>query len=75
MYLVHQRAELLAHIQNTNAQYNLQAFGKKIAYKSNRAGISEVFTDPMVQKSIEVDIQLSDTYDTLIRNLERELLH
>jgi transposase len=75
MYLVHQRLELLAHIQNTNAQYNLQAFGKKIAYKSNRAGISEVFTDPMVQKSVALDIQLLDTYATLIRNLELEILH
>jgi transposase len=75
MYLVHQRSELLAHIQNANAQYNLQPFGKKIAYKSNRAGITEVFTDPMVQKSIEVDIQLLDTYATLIRNLELEILH
>jgi transposase len=75
MYLVHQRSELLAHIQNTNAQYNCEAFGKKIAYKTNRQGITEVFTDPMVQKSIEVDIQLIDTYDTLIRNLELEILH
>jgi transposase len=75
MYLVHQRSELLAHIQNTNAQYNCEAFGKKIAYKSNRAGITEVFTDPMVQKSIEVDVQLIDTYHTLISNLEREILH
>jgi transposase len=75
MYLVHQRSELLAHIQNTNAQYNLQPFGKKIAYKSNRAGIAEAFTDPMVQKSVALDIQLLDTYATLIRSLELEILH
>ena len=31
------RAELLAHIQNTNSQYNLPEIGKKLAYKANRA--------------------------------------
>jgi hypothetical protein len=30
-HLVHQRAELLAHIQNTNSQYNLLELGKKLA--------------------------------------------
>jgi transposase len=29
--LMRQRAELLAHIQNTNRQYNLPEIGKKIA--------------------------------------------
>jgi transposase len=74
MYLVHQRSELLAHIQNTTSQYNLKAFGKKIAYKSNREGIAECFVDPLVRKSIEVDVQLLDTYATLIRGMEREIL-
>ena len=32
------RAELLAHIQNTNRQYNLPEIGKKLAYKANRDG-------------------------------------
>ena len=32
-YLIRKRAELLAHIQNTNSQYNLPEFGQKIAYK------------------------------------------
>jgi len=53
MHLMRKRAELLAHIQNTNSQYNLPEFGKKIAYKANRAGIAEHFSDASVQKSIE----------------------
>ena len=57
------RAELLAHIQNTNSQYNLPEIGKKIAYKANRAGVAERFTDPGVQTSIEVDLALIDLYD------------
>jgi transposase len=43
MHLMHQRAQLLAHIQNTNSQYNLPDIGKKIAYKSNREGVAERF--------------------------------
>ena len=31
MHLMHKRAELLSHIQNTNHQYNLPEIGKKIA--------------------------------------------
>ena len=60
MHLVRKRAELIAHIQNTNSQYNLPAFGKKIAYKANRQGLAECFVEPSVQKSIEVDLLLID---------------
>src|SRR5438067_10954900 len=31
-HLVHKRAELFAHIQNTNSQYNLPEIEKKLAY-------------------------------------------
>ena len=34
MYLTRKRAELLAHIQNTNSQYNLPEIGQKLAYKA-----------------------------------------
>jgi transposase len=50
-HLVRKRAELLAHIQNTNSQYNLPEIGKKRAYKANREGIEEHFPDPSVRKS------------------------
>jgi transposase len=30
MYLMHQQSELLAHIQNTNTQYNLEALQKRM---------------------------------------------
>src|SRR5215468_10634052 len=64
------RAELLAHVQNTNSQYNLPESGKKIAYKTNRAGVAERFDDPAVQKTIEVDLALITYYDTLLTDLE-----
>jgi transposase len=68
------RAELLAHIQNTNSQYNLPEIGKKIAYKANRDGVAERFPDPAVQKSIEVDLALIGHYDQLLRDVELSIL-
>ena len=70
LHLVRKRGQLLAHIQNTRAQYNLPAFGRKLAYKANRAGVVEQFADPSVQKSIEVDLALIDHYDALVTDLE-----
>ena len=70
MHLARKRAELLAHVQNTNSQYNLPDIGKKIAYKANRDGVAERFADPAVQKSIEVDLALIGYYDELLRDVE-----
>jgi transposase len=70
MHLMRKRAELLAHIPNTNSQYNLPEFGKKLAYKANRQGVAECFPDPAVQKSIAVDLALIDHYDRLLSDLE-----
>jgi transposase len=70
MHLMHKRAELLSHVQNTNHQYNLPEIGKKIAYKANREGVAERFVDTAVQKSIEVDLALIDHYDKLLSDIE-----
>ena len=70
MHLARKRGELLAHVQNTNSQYNLPALGQKIAYKANRDGVAERFVDPAVQKSIEIDLALIGDYDELLRDLE-----
>ena len=70
MHLARKRGELLAHVQNTNSQYNLPAIGKKIAYKANRDGVAERFADPAVQKSIAVDLALITYYDELLRDVE-----
>jgi hypothetical protein len=63
---VRKRAELLAHMQNTNSQYNLPEIGKKLAYKAKREGAEEYFPDPRVRKPIEVHVSLSDHYDQLL---------
>jgi transposase len=69
-HLMRKRAELLAHIQNTNSQYNLPEFGKKLAYKANRQGVEEHFPEPSVRKTIEMDVALIDHYDKLLSEVE-----
>jgi transposase len=73
-HLMRKRAELLAHIQNTNSQYNLPEIGKKVAYKANRDGVAERFPDPAVQQSIEVALALIGHYDQLLRDMELAIL-
>lgn len=72
MYLVHKRAETMAHIQNTNSQYNLPPFEKKIDRASNRQAleIPKRFDAPHVQKTMEIDLALLDHLDKQIRQLE-----
>jgi transposase len=65
-HLVRQRADLFAHIQNTNSQYNLPEIEKRLAYQANRAGVEEHFPEPSVRKTIEVDVALIDHYDRLL---------
>jgi transposase len=69
-HLVRKRAELLAHIHNTNSQYNLPEIGKKLVYKANREGVEEHFPDPSVRKTIEMDLSLIDHYDKLLSEVE-----
>ncbi len=73
-YLVRKRADLMAHIQNTNSQCNLPEFGKKTSHRLNAGWIAEQFTDPHVRRSIEVDLEIIGLLNRLITNLERYLL-
>ncbi len=74
LHLVRKRGQLLAHIQMTREQYNLPAFARRLAYPANRDGVSAHFADPVVRKSVEVDLALIDEYDTLIADLEQMLV-
>jgi transposase len=69
-HLVRKRAELLAHIQNTNSQYNLPEIGKRLAHKANREGVEQHFPDPSVRKTIAGDVALIDYYDQGLREVE-----
>jgi transposase len=70
MHLMRKRAELLAHIQNTNSQYHLPDIGKTLAYKANRDGVAERIPDPAVQQRMEVDLALINHDDRLLTDLE-----
>ena len=69
-HLVRQRSESLTHLQIINHQVNLPPFEKKLAYKSNRAGVAERFEDPSVRTSIELDLDQLNHFDEQIRKLE-----
>jgi transposase len=73
-HFVRKRGQLMAHIQNTFHQYNLPRPQGMLIYKGNRASVPESFADPMIRKSVEADLDLCTTYDTLIRDLEKSVL-
>ena len=72
-YLVRRRADMIAHMENTNSQYNLPVFGKKLAYRKNRADVAERFDDPSVKTMIAMDSDLADVYDSLLNEIELQL--
>ncbi len=73
-FFVRQRAQLIAHVQNTNSQYNLPPFEKKLTYKGNRtAAIAERFAHPSTRLSVAADLELITHYDTQIAALELHL--
>ena len=74
MHLMRQRAELLAHVQITNHQYNLPEIGKKISYRANREGVAERFVDPSVQSNVSFDLKRIGFYDDLLNEIELEIL-
>ena len=75
MPLTRNRAEMRAHLQKTNSQYNRLEIGKKLADKANRAGVAERFPDPAVQKRIEVDRGLMGYYAQVLNDLEFTLVN
>jgi transposase len=68
-------AQLIAHIVNTNSQFNLPPLAKKLSYAANRSdGIAERFEHPSTQLAISADLALIDGYDAQIAELERHLI-
>src|SRR5258708_21346788 len=75
-FLVRRRADLLAHLVNTNSQYNLPALNKKLVYPGNRGELDlpARFTEPSARKMVECDLALIDALDGQIHELERHLI-
>ncbi len=70
MYLSRRCSELVAHILNTNTQYNLPGFNKKLSRKYNHEGVVERFEDPQVRKSVEVDLEMINSLNQVLKKLE-----
>jgi transposase len=71
-FLVRQRAQFLTHIQNTISQYNLPPLNKKLSYAANRQDPNwiDLFPHESVKRSIRTDLQMIDTLDEQIGDLE-----
>lgn len=68
--LMRQRAELIAHVHNTLSQYNLPANTNNLRYAKNRDKMRGYFPDQSAQRSIDLDLDRIDFYDTLLSKLE-----
>jgi len=60
----------VAHIHNTNTQYNLPEISKRLRYKSNRQLVENRFADPSAQQSVDLDVQLINFYDSQLSKVE-----
>jgi transposase len=74
LHLVRQRAERVTHLRQPNSQYHVPALGKSLQSKAPREGVAQRFSDPAVQKTLEVDLALSDYADRVLRDLEHPIL-
>src|SRR5947207_8108224 len=74
-FFVRQRAQLIAHVQNTNSQFNHPPFAKKLSYAGNRSGdLADRFDDPSTRLSVATDLALVAHYDEQIAAVETHLL-
>jgi transposase len=72
---VRQRAQLIAHIQNTNSQYNHPPFEKKLTYAGNRnMNIADRFEDDSTKMSIQANLNMIAAYDAQLQQLETHLI-
>ncbi len=74
-FFVNQRAQLIAHIVNTNSQYNHPPLTAKLSYAGNRSeDFAQRFQHASTQLSIQADLKLIDNYDAQIDAIERHVL-
>jgi transposase len=74
-FFVRRRAQLIAHVVNTNTQFNLPPLSKKLTYAANRTPeLLDRFTDPSSRLMVAADLAMIDHYDEQIAALERYLV-
>ena len=72
-FFVRQKAQLIAHITNTNSQYNLPPFERKLSRHPDYSDLAGRFKHPSTQLSIRADAALIDQYQQTIQQLETHL--
>jgi len=72
-YMVRQCALLVSHIQNTNTQYNLPPFNKKLTRKFNHDGVAERFEDFSVRSAVQADLTMIKAFNDLLKPLEWQI--
>jgi transposase len=73
-FLVRQRAQFLTHIQNTNSQYNLAEFSKRLSRNRDFAELVDRFPHESTRQSIIADVAVIATLDQQVAQLERYLV-
>src|SRR5713101_3007251 len=73
-FFVRQKAQLIAHITNTNSQYNLPPFERKLSRHPDYSDLAKRFKHPSTQLSIAADATLIDQYNATIQELETHLV-
>jgi transposase len=74
LFFVRRRSELLAHLQMSQTQYNLERSPARLDRSLHRAGLAERFPAGSMRTSIAADCAMLDSLDGLIASLEQELV-
>lgn len=64
-------AQLKAHISNTTSQYNLPAHNSNLKNMCARENMRSFFPDHVVQRNIDLDLAILDTYARELDKVER----
>lgn len=73
LHFVHHRADLCGHIQALNTQCNYSTLKRVKQSKKDRPFIPDRFGDEELKKSVQVDIDTINYYDSVISNLEQHI--
>jgi transposase len=74
MHLARQRADLMAHIQNTVHQYNRPSLGISLGKANRRQDVAKHFPHSVVQQMVQLDLDLINVYDEQLGRLQRDLV-
>jgi transposase len=73
-FFVRHKAQLIAHIQNSNSQYNLPPFDRKLSRHPDYSDLAGRFAHASTRLSIAADATLINHYQETIAELEAHLV-